>query len=109
MSQADWKPDPKDVERRKNDLLAEARGETKGRATSSMAGAGLQFVVAVLFCLFVGQWLDGKLGTKPWLMIAGMLLGGGVGFWSLLRLARTVDGRGGMQEGGRDGGGEKAG
>jgi F0F1-type ATP synthase assembly protein I len=84
-------PDPKDVERRKNELLAEARGESKEGQPNAMMGAGLQFVVTTLVCLFVGQWLDGKFGTRPWLMIAGMMVGGGLGFWSLIRVAKAAN------------------
>jgi len=48
---------------------------------SSFAGAadymglGIQFVAVLLAFLFAGQWLDEKLGTKPWLLILGVFLG----------------------------------
>jgi F0F1-type ATP synthase assembly protein I len=29
----------------------------------------------------VGYWLDGQLGTRPWLLVAGSVLGTGVGFY----------------------------
>jgi ATP synthase protein I len=93
MAQDGSEPDPKDVERRKNELLAQARGESNQGPPSAMMGVGLQFVVTVLFCLFAGQWLDRRIGTYPWLMIAGMLIGGGVGFWSLIRVARAENER----------------
>jgi ATP synthase protein I len=93
MAQDGLEPDPKDVERRKNELLAQARGESRAGPPSAMMGVGLQFVVTVLVCLFGGQWLDRRLGTYPWLMIAGMMLGGGVGFWSLIRVARAENER----------------
>ena len=93
MNQAGEGPDPKDVERRKNELLAQARGESKEGPPNAMMGVGLQFVVTVLVCLFAGQWLDRKFGTYPWLMIAGMMLGSGLGFWSLIRLSTAGDRR----------------
>lgn len=86
-------PDPKDVERRKTELLADARGELGHGPPSAMMGVGLQFVVTVLICVFAGQWVDERFGTGPWLMIAGMLIGGGVGFWSLIRVARAENER----------------
>jgi ATP synthase protein I len=95
-------PDPKDVERRKNELLAQARGESKEGPPSAMMGVGLQFVVTVLVCLFAGQWIDGKLGTYPWLMIAGMMVGGGVGFWSLMRVAKAENERAERKKAGKD-------
>jgi F0F1-type ATP synthase assembly protein I len=44
----------------------------------------------VLVFLFAGQWLDGKLRTGPWLMVAGMMVGGGLGLWSLIRVAKAA-------------------
>ncbi len=38
-------------------------------------GLGIQFVAVLLAFLFAGQWLDEKLGTKPWLLILGVFLG----------------------------------
>ena len=54
-------------------------------SAASYAGLGLQFVVAILVFLFVGQWLDRKLGTAPWLLIAGVFLGAGGSFYSIYR------------------------
>lgn len=48
-------------------------------------GAGFQFAGAILFFLLVGRWLDERLGTDPWLLILGVLVGGGAGFFSLYR------------------------
>lgn len=49
------------------------------------AGAGLQFAGAIVLFLFAGRWLDSKLGTEPWLLLAGVLIGAVAGFWSLYR------------------------
>jgi F0F1-type ATP synthase assembly protein I len=43
--------------------------------TSSLAGMGVQFVVAILLFLFLGKWLDSRLGTSPWLLILGVFSG----------------------------------
>ncbi len=48
---------------------------------------GIEFAASILLCLFAGRWLDGKLGTHPFLMLGGVLLGMTVGF---LNLYRTV-------------------
>ena len=59
------------------------------RGTQSDAGeymgVGLQFAASLALFLFVGMWLDRRLGTDPWLMIAGVFVGGGAGFWSMYR------------------------
>lgn len=52
---------------------------------SGLAGMGIQFVVAMLLGLFGGRWLDGKLGTAPWLMIAGVFLSAGVSMVAMYR------------------------
>ena len=88
-----WEPDPADVERRKKELLADARGERTGDGPNAMVGLGLQFVVTVLVCLFAGQWLDRRLGTTPWLLLAGVLLGGALGMWTMLRVAKEQEKR----------------
>ena len=49
------------------------------------AGAGLQFALTFLLFGALGWWLDGKLGTAPWLMIAGIVLGAAGAFYSLVR------------------------
>ena len=36
---------------------------------------GMQLAVTVVVFFFVGRWLDGKFGTDPWLMLAGLAVG----------------------------------
>jgi F0F1-type ATP synthase assembly protein I len=48
-------------------------------------GAGLQFAASIIFFLLGGMWLDRRLGTDPWLLIAGVMVGGVAGFWSIYR------------------------
>ena len=36
---------------------------------------GLQIAVAVILFLFIGKYADDKFGTKPWLMVAGIVIG----------------------------------
>jgi F0F1-type ATP synthase assembly protein I len=52
---------------------------------AAVAGLGLQFVVAILLFLFIGKWADERLGTEPWLLIAGVFLGAGASFYSIYR------------------------
>jgi ATP synthase protein I len=55
-----------------------------------LMGLGLQFAASILLFLFVGHWLDGKLGSSPWLLLLGAFVGGGAGFYSLYRQLVTV-------------------
>jgi F0F1-type ATP synthase assembly protein I len=52
---------------------------------ASFAGAGVQFVLSILLFLYLGKWLDGKLGTAPWLLMVGVFVGAGAGFYSFYR------------------------
>jgi len=46
---------------------------------------GFQFVVAVLLFLFLGKWLDSRLGTAPWLLILGVFFGAGASMFAMYR------------------------
>lgn len=48
-------------------------------------GVGLQFAGAIILFLFLGRWLDERLGTEPWLLLIGVLVGAVAGFVSLYR------------------------
>lgn len=54
-------------------------------SVAAYAGLGFQFAAAIILFLFVGKWLDGKLGTSPWLLVAGVFLGATAGFYSIYR------------------------
>ena len=53
------------------------------RASGRHMGLGLAFALAILFFMGGGAWLDSKLGTTPFLMLAGAAVGAGAGFYSL--------------------------
>lgn len=59
----------------------------KGLSGSEFAGIGVQFAVTIVVFAFAGIWLDGRLGTSPWLVLVMVLGGGALGFWSLVRRA----------------------
>jgi F0F1-type ATP synthase assembly protein I len=52
----------------------------------------MQLAAAVAFFFFVGRWLDGKLGTEPWLMLIGALIGVGGGLYRFIRTAMEAGG-----------------
>ena len=56
-----------------------------GNTASSMAGLGIQFAGAILLFLWLGMWLDRKLGTAPWLLVVGVFVGAGASFYSMYR------------------------
>jgi len=64
-------------------------------------GLGFELVVPLIAGVFLGNWLDRWLGTRPWLLVAGAILGMAAGF---LAFVRAVLPRGG---GTGRGGGER--
>jgi F0F1-type ATP synthase assembly protein I len=55
-----------------------------GASYAEFAGVGIQFALSILLFLYLGQWLDRKLGTN-WLTVAGVFLGATAGFYSIYR------------------------
>ncbi len=60
-----------------------------GKAYEIIA-ASLQLAAAVVLMYFLGRWADGKLGTTPWLMLAGLAIGFAGGFYSFLRTVQKL-------------------
>jgi F0F1-type ATP synthase assembly protein I len=83
---------------KRDTLLAQARGGkgigfTDKGTDPRLMGLGLQFVIAILLCLYAGMWLDAKLKTAPWLMLIGALIGASAGFYSMFRVLMSEDKR----------------
>lgn len=53
-----------------------------------MMGAGVELAGVVLVMALGGWWLDGKLGTGPWLMVAGVGVGTVGGIYNLYRIGK---------------------
>ncbi len=47
---------------------------------------GFQLAGAVIGGLLLGNWLDHKYGTEPWLALVGLMIGCVGGFYNLIRL-----------------------
>lgn len=69
------------------------------RRAGPYLGIGSTFLAAIATCLFAGWWLDGWLGTSPWLTLAGALLGITAGFYMFLKIVLSA--RGGGEDGER--------
>ena len=57
--------------------------EERVRAESPADGymMGIHFVLSAVLPALLGMWLDGLLGTKPWLFVLFLILGFASGFW----------------------------
>jgi hypothetical protein len=65
-----------------------------GKQLSSLAkvsSVGIEFAISTVIGLLGGRWIDEKLGSQPWLMIIGLLLGVSAGMRSLIRTARRAN------------------
>jgi len=69
------------------------KGTDEGPSVAEFAGVGLQFAASILVFLYLGQWLDRKLGTAPWLLILGVFLGAGASFYSMYRKLMAANAR----------------
>lgn len=56
-------------------------------------GIGLQFAGAIVLFLFLGQWLDRKLGTAPWMLYLGVFVGAAASFYSMYRKLMAIQER----------------
>ncbi len=54
---------------------------------------GFQLASMVVGGLLLGQWVDKKLGTTPWLTLTGLILGSIGGFYNLIRITQWREGR----------------
>ncbi|MBA3672381.1 MAG: AtpZ/AtpI family protein [Gemmatimonadaceae bacterium] len=59
---------------------------------AEFAGVGLQLGAIFALSAWLGYWLDGKLGTLPWLTVICVLLGASAGFYHIYH--RVIGGRG---------------
>ncbi len=50
-----------------------------------VAAASYTLIGAILLLGGLGYFLDGRLGTRPWLSVAGLFLGIVVGFYELIK------------------------
>ena len=51
---------------------------------------GIEMAGSVIVGGFIGYWLDGKLGTEPWMLIFWVICGIIAGFRSLYKMAKTI-------------------
>ncbi len=59
----------------------------KGADGSELAGLGLTFGASIVVFTLLGDWADERLGTSPWLLLAGVFLGFGLSLaWIYRRL-----------------------
>ena len=56
------------------------------RSIMNLMTVGTTLVGCIVVGYFLGSFLDRKLGTSPWLVVAGVFLGAAAGFVGLFRM-----------------------
>jgi len=65
--------------------MASPSDEETNRKTGLAYAAALSLFAAVVSGLIVGWLLDRWLGTRPWLLVSGIVLGAAAGFYEFVR------------------------
>lgn len=73
-------PLPESLER-----LRPGGGKSTSNGAGRYAGFGIQFAVAIVVFLKVGEWLDRRFGTDPLFLYIGVFTGAGAAFYSMYR------------------------
>ncbi|HET7501190.1 MAG TPA: AtpZ/AtpI family protein [Kofleriaceae bacterium] len=68
-----------------------ARASRRAYEGLSASSVGLELGLSVVVGVLFGMWLDGKLGTQPWLMLVFLILGLVAGFRNVLRAVDRAD------------------
>jgi ATP synthase protein I len=87
-------PHRSDVTRNAATLSSVSGAARNGRLfyhTLSASSVGLELGLSVVVGILFGRWLDGRLGTAPWLMLAFLGLGLVAGFRAVMRAVRRAD------------------
>jgi ATP synthase protein I len=67
------------------------RGGKRFYNVLSASSVGLELGLSVVIGVLVGMWLDGRLGTTPWMMLLWLGFGFAAGFRGVLRAVRRAD------------------
>ncbi len=59
------------------------------RALALASSISVEIATATVVGFMGGRWLDSKLNTNPWLMLAGLLLGMAGGMWGVYHTLET--------------------
>ena len=68
----------------------EGSGSKWARDFGPFLTLGLQLAITVVVFFLLGRWLDGKFGTSPWCMLAGLALGIVGGFIRFFKTAIEI-------------------
>jgi len=105
MAEDERKSTPDDLDKRLEGVRQAYQKGVGGRSSKPEASAGgeklgvgmrvaVELVAGVVAGAFLGLMADRWLGTKPWLLIVGFVLGCGAAFLNVYRVAQAEERRG---------------
>lgn len=56
-----------------------------------IASLGTEFALTEILGAAAGYWLDRKLGTLPWCLVGGVVIGFALGLWRVIDVARHAN------------------
>jgi F0F1-type ATP synthase assembly protein I len=71
-------------------------GDRNMPSGAEYAGAGVQLALTIVAFMFLGIWLDKRLGSSPWFVLLCVFVGAGAGFYAIYR---KLVGKGGAASG----------
>lgn len=71
-------------------MMSERDDEEVTRKSGVAYAAAISLFFSVATCLGVGYLLDRWLGTKPWLLVAGIVVGSALGLYEFVRITSKI-------------------
>ena len=82
---------PTDTPRRTDRVAGTPTSPTTWQLIGQLSTIGMSFVFAIVLGFGAGFWLDGVLGTKPWLSFIGFFFGLAAGVLNVYRVMKLSD------------------
>lgn len=70
--------------------MGEQDDQKVNRGSGAVIGAVMALSSSIVSCLIVGWLLDRWLGTSPWLIVVGIIVGSVAGFMHLIRVMSRI-------------------
>lgn len=71
-------------------MMSQRDDEEVTRKSGVAYAAAISLFFSVATCLGLGYLLDRWLGTAPWLLVAGIVLGSAVGLYEFVRITSRI-------------------
>jgi len=70
--------------------MSDSDNDEAARKSGIAYGAAIMLFSSVIGCCGLGWLLDRAFGTKPWLLVGGIVLGAIAGFYQFIRLTSKL-------------------